>query len=802
VGAGLVAFVVYALGAAPGVGFFDGGELTAAAFGLGVSHPPGQPLYSAIGKAVALVPLGDVAFRLNLLSAGAGAVAVGLLAWLGLLLELGEVGALVASVVLGASPMLIGQATRAEVYTPLLAVALLAACLLARSTTTVTSANTPSATVPPSTVPPSTVPPSTVPSPTVPVATVPSGQARLRDVLAGAFLLGLATAIHPLLAAAGAVPVAIVAVRGLGLRRSLRALGPAVLAALAGAAVYAYLPAAASRHPLVDWGGARTASAVWATISARAYASNFAVTPGTVLHNLGLLGGLWTAALSWPLVVVAVAGSVLLAVRRRAGLLALGLTGMVWIATAPQAVIFPENPDVSGYLLLGLAGLALGAGFAVLTVAAAIGQIRGGGRIVRIGGEALAALVVAAALLTTWRHAEPPPRGVRDAEVYADALLGAVPPRPPLLLLESDHALFPVLYDQAVAGARPDVPMATPDLVTSSWYLEDLARAHPQLFVPYVDDGGRTDSLEERLILGNLEHGAVLSELYGIGGWPPWRTGDPGSRWQVREAGLLFALSSSTQSSGSPGITDITPAPLPSFHGEIGRRIHDFIALIHDQFHAESDRSLDPRLYLLRAPLLTPTFIYDDRAGQAWAGDRAWAQGDAAAGRQALEQSFGAGYAEAGFALALHTLDEGDEGDEGDATSALQTLDAVIALRPGRKAEIDRAAGLVAVGGHHDDAATRWLEAVVTETPTDEPANVVLGDLAGRAGRFDDAIDRFQAALQGNADSEPALFGLAAALARSGRSADAVPVLQHLLAIDPGRDDVRALLTQMGAASP
>ena len=58
----------------PGV---DGGELLAAADGFEVPHPPGYPTYMLLLKSFrTLVPLGDFAYRGNLLSAVLTSIAV------------------------------------------------------------------------------------------------------------------------------------------------------------------------------------------------------------------------------------------------------------------------------------------------------------------------------------------------------------------------------------------------------------------------------------------------------------------------------------------------------------------------------------------------------------------------------------------------------------------------------------------------------------------------------------------------------------------------------------------------------
>lgn len=73
----LVTFGVYLKTVSPTVSFFDSGELISAAYGLGVAHPPGYPLYVVLGWLFAHLPVGaSVAYRLNLMSAFFAALAV------------------------------------------------------------------------------------------------------------------------------------------------------------------------------------------------------------------------------------------------------------------------------------------------------------------------------------------------------------------------------------------------------------------------------------------------------------------------------------------------------------------------------------------------------------------------------------------------------------------------------------------------------------------------------------------------------------------------------------------------------
>ena len=66
----IIAFALYLITLAPTITWAnfgtDGGDLITAAVTLGVPHPPGYPLYTTLGYVFAQLPIGTVAFRLNL----------------------------------------------------------------------------------------------------------------------------------------------------------------------------------------------------------------------------------------------------------------------------------------------------------------------------------------------------------------------------------------------------------------------------------------------------------------------------------------------------------------------------------------------------------------------------------------------------------------------------------------------------------------------------------------------------------------------------------------------------------------
>ena len=78
---GLVAasFALYLRTLAPDVAGADTGEFQFVPYVLGIAHPPGYPLYTLLGKAFTLLPVGSVAFRMFLMSAFFGALTVALI---------------------------------------------------------------------------------------------------------------------------------------------------------------------------------------------------------------------------------------------------------------------------------------------------------------------------------------------------------------------------------------------------------------------------------------------------------------------------------------------------------------------------------------------------------------------------------------------------------------------------------------------------------------------------------------------------------------------------------------------------
>jgi len=110
-------FAVYLGTICPTVYLGDSGELIAAAFSLGIPHGSGYPLYTIVGKLFCLIPLGNIGFRMNLMSAFFAVMTVWLVYSLIYRITNSKVGAFTGGLILAFLPVLWSQTVCAEVYT-------------------------------------------------------------------------------------------------------------------------------------------------------------------------------------------------------------------------------------------------------------------------------------------------------------------------------------------------------------------------------------------------------------------------------------------------------------------------------------------------------------------------------------------------------------------------------------------------------------------------------------------------------------------------------------------------------------
>ena len=113
----VVAFLLYLHTLTPGLLMGDSGEFQTLAHLLGSTHPTGYPIYLVLAKLVTFLPIGDIAYRVNLFSALMGALTVSGVYLTGRLLTNRRSIAFVGTMVLAVSPTFWSQAVIAEVYT-------------------------------------------------------------------------------------------------------------------------------------------------------------------------------------------------------------------------------------------------------------------------------------------------------------------------------------------------------------------------------------------------------------------------------------------------------------------------------------------------------------------------------------------------------------------------------------------------------------------------------------------------------------------------------------------------------------
>ena len=99
-------FILYAVTAYPDQAPGDSGELVAAAYQLGLGHPPGYPLFCLIGKLWSMIlPFGTVAWRMNIGNAVAGAAAAATVALLGARFSRSNIAGALAGIGFGLCPV-------------------------------------------------------------------------------------------------------------------------------------------------------------------------------------------------------------------------------------------------------------------------------------------------------------------------------------------------------------------------------------------------------------------------------------------------------------------------------------------------------------------------------------------------------------------------------------------------------------------------------------------------------------------------------------------------------------------------
>ncbi len=422
----LAGLTVYVTTLAPSVLPADSGEFQLVSRTLGIAHPPGYPLYTLLGWAFTWLPVGDPAWRVNLLSAVLAAATLALVTRAGSRLTGSTAAALVGTLALGAAVTFWAQATTANIRTlTALFTALLLVLLSEYQRWQKAGGREQGA----------------------------GGRRRegTRILYLASFSFGLAVTHHGSLAFLGLPAVAYVLLttpRILTNRRVLLRLAAAFVAALP---VLAYLPIRGAVGAPLNPGGLTTAPGFLRHVLALGFRGDlfYFTRPADLADRLLVLGDILRIQFGWPLLALAALGLIHLALRQR---MAAVLLAGTFLVNAGVAITY-RAPQTVEYLLPSYVALAL---LMAVGAAAFHGQILRGNSLSRV---ALAALLTLG-LWNAWER-YPSFRALsRDhtTRAYAEGVLEAAPPG--ALILSNWHHVTAFWYLQQVERLRPDVQVS------------------------------------------------------------------------------------------------------------------------------------------------------------------------------------------------------------------------------------------------------------------------------------------------------------------------------------------------------
>lgn len=428
-GAIVLILAVYGLTLAPTVTLEDSGSFIAAAYCLGVAHPPGYPLWCLLAHGFTHLPLGNVAQRVHLCSAVCAAAAALLLYLIAYRLTRSRTAAWTATLTFAFSRVFWSQSVIAEVYTlnALLFGGIIYCAMRWRN------------------------------------------DGRSRWLYGLALIGGLGLTNHPLFALVAPVPF--IWAMTVQWRRLLspRTMLLCLILFTIGLSLYAYIPWRARANPPVNWGNPVT----WRDTARHALRlayyteperSRYAGAPEDTWRNMAAAVRESGAALTWPVTVLAVFGCAVLARRRR------DMVGMT------LAVII-INVVVLNLLLRGTATpdefftrrvfyiptqmiLALWLAMAVKRLIAL--TRRNHYMVAGRWSTAVCWILPFLILMINW----PVNDRSRDtlARDFGIDLMAAAPPEAGLFFM-NDEFLFPCLYLKVVEGIRPDL-----QIIVSSFF--------------------------------------------------------------------------------------------------------------------------------------------------------------------------------------------------------------------------------------------------------------------------------------------------------------------------------------------
>jgi hypothetical protein len=447
----MAALVLYTSTTARDIVVGDTPELATVAATLGVAHPPGYPLLTLVGHLFSLLPVGPIAFRINLMAAVCGAATVAIVYATALRLTRDVAAASVAAVAIALDPLLWSWSLVIESF-PLNN--LVSAALIFLLVVWV--------------------------------------QQPERDgyLIAAAFAAGLGLSNHQTIVLFGPAVLWLLWTRRAHLIARPRTVAFCAAAFAAGLLPYASIPWAAGRHPFLSWGDVESWPDFIALILRKDYGTGQLVSApefqgGSAVARVLALGASFSLV-EGPLVI---AGAIEAFRRARwyfwFAALALLVAGPVFAAYANMDISKETALWVlSRFFLLPHVIAAPLAAFGVLLIVRAATTRIGANRSSLVRTAVVGAAVAGAVIIAARSYRDIDQRGNHIAGQYARDLLDGLAPNT-LLIATGDEHIFPVAYVQAVEGRRPDVTLVFAPLMKAEWYRRLLRVRYPALRLPF-----------------------------------------------------------------------------------------------------------------------------------------------------------------------------------------------------------------------------------------------------------------------------------------------------------------------------
>jgi tetratricopeptide (TPR) repeat protein len=488
----LIALLLYSWTLAPTVTLTDSGELIVVARGLGIAHPPGVPLWIILAHLASLVPFGNIAVRINLSSALFAALACAMLTLAVAELKItpsylaastrrkrgaqtkkteesGVAHLIVAAPAVGAgllmafSRTLWSYATITEVYALNTLLILVIFFLMLRWRRWIVADRMHIGTA-------------------INAAEVTSRITSYDAYLyAAALVFGLALGVHHVTVALTLPAIAFMVFRTQGVRffTSSRLLYAALISIGALVAVYAYLPLAASRSPVINWGHPRSLQQIWWHITGRQYQVYFSFKPEIMGEQFAEFCRMALREFGFPWLplslVLAFAGFVDAFKRDRTTFWFL-LT--IIIADLAYALSYEIAEDKDAYYLPTFISIAIAAGLGIgWMIRRAVSKPVLVGKL-SVVVATVVLLVCAITLAANWPFNNR--RQYFIAHDYVENLLSTIAPNSLLLTLDW-QVVSPMFYAQEIEQRRRDVKVVDINLLRRSWYFDYLSRAYPGL---------------------------------------------------------------------------------------------------------------------------------------------------------------------------------------------------------------------------------------------------------------------------------------------------------------------------------